>query len=117
MTNHVLQCASVQMQTKISLGTDAVLHKTDSINKWKIPLNLYAFQRYVNNKLYYKQIMFTRENIGFNKTLNAEQNSIEVALIPHVRTYKTYYVQLTCSAEIKRQDLGLPLAIVTQALP
>jgi hypothetical protein len=51
----------------------------------KISLNPYAFQRYVNKKLYYKQIMFTKEINGFNKTLNAEQNSIEVALIPHDR--------------------------------
>jgi hypothetical protein len=31
--------------------------------------------------------MFTEEkkNSGFNKTLNAEQKGIEVALIPHVR--------------------------------
>jgi len=31
-----------------------------------------------------QQIMFTKENTGFNKILNAELNSIEVALIPHV---------------------------------
>jgi hypothetical protein len=33
-----------QMQNKISLGTDAVFHKTDGIKQMKIPLNPYAFQ-------------------------------------------------------------------------
>jgi hypothetical protein len=47
----------------------------------------YVFQPCVNDKYNFKQIMFTKilNSTKKKKKLNAKQNSIEVALIPHVR--------------------------------
>jgi hypothetical protein len=42
------------------------------------------------------------EIMDLTKKLNAKQNSIEVALIPHVRTYKYITLKLTCAAEINK---------------
>jgi hypothetical protein len=64
----------------------------------------------VNNNLYSQILLIQQE-------FNAKQNSTEIALIPHVRTYKHTMLKLTCAAEIKRQDSGLPLAIFAQAFP
>jgi hypothetical protein len=51
--------------------------------------------------------MFTKHLLDSMQTknqqkLNAKQNSIKVALIPHVTINKYYYAKLTCAAENKR---------------
>jgi hypothetical protein len=50
----------------------------------KIPLNPYAFQQYVN-KIILKINYVHRGKNWIQQRLNTKQNSIEVALIPHVK--------------------------------
>jgi hypothetical protein len=75
-------------------------HRIVIIEKKKCPYQNSCFSIQTVNKILDK--LCSQKIIEFNKKLNAKQTSIEVALIPHVRSYKYMMLKLTCAAEIKR---------------
>lgn len=85
-----------------------VNNKFNCIHKTSTGLNKNMF-----TKLWFNNWTWTIKNrlcsmkLWIQQKLIAKQNSIEVALIPHVRTCKHIMLKLTCAAKNKRQGFRL----------
>jgi hypothetical protein len=85
-----------------------VNNKFNCIHKTSTGLNKNMFTKlWFNNQSWTIKNRLCSQKLWIQQKLVANQNSIDVALIPHVRTYKHIMLKLTCTAEINKTGFRL----------